>query len=58
MEKIGKEKQGQMIVYHLIELLNKDFRLPAPKNCPKEVCNSTNLLLNLKMKRHNVFYSL
>uniref|UniRef100_A0A3B4BM17 Tyrosine-protein kinase n=1 Tax=Periophthalmus magnuspinnatus TaxID=409849 RepID=A0A3B4BM17_9GOBI len=36
MEKMGKEKQGQMIVYHLIDLLNKDFRLPAPENCPKE----------------------
>ncbi|KAJ0057158.1 hypothetical protein NL108_002092, partial [Boleophthalmus pectinirostris] len=36
MEKMGKEKQGQMIVYHLIDLLNKDFRLPAPDNCPKE----------------------
>uniref|UniRef100_A0AAV2IXI7 Tyrosine-protein kinase n=1 Tax=Knipowitschia caucasica TaxID=637954 RepID=A0AAV2IXI7_KNICA len=37
MEEIGKEKQGQMIVYHLIELLNKDFRLPAPDKCPKEI---------------------
>nr|AMV91901.1 janus kinase 2a [Acanthogobius hasta] len=37
MEKMGKEKQGQMIVYHLIDLLNKDFRLPAPDNCPKEI---------------------
>ncbi|KAJ0015407.1 hypothetical protein NQD34_009027 [Periophthalmus magnuspinnatus] len=37
MEKMGKEKQGQMIVYHLIDLLNKDFRLPAPENCPKEI---------------------
>lgn len=37
MEKMGKEMQGQMIVYHLIDLLNKDFRLPAPDNCPKEI---------------------
>ncbi|XP_072311438.1 tyrosine-protein kinase JAK2-like [Eucyclogobius newberryi] len=37
MEKMGKEKQGQMIVYHLIDLLNKDFRLPAPDSCPKEI---------------------
>lgn len=39
MEKMGKEKQGQMIVYHLIDLLNHGYRLPAPENCPKEVCS-------------------
>lgn len=37
MEKMGKEKQGQMIVYHLIDLLNHGYRLPAPENCPKEI---------------------
>uniref|UniRef100_A0A8C5GAA4 Tyrosine-protein kinase n=1 Tax=Gouania willdenowi TaxID=441366 RepID=A0A8C5GAA4_GOUWI len=38
MEKMGNEKQGQMIVYHLIDLLKQGYRLPAPDNCPKEVC--------------------
>ncbi|XP_062414752.1 tyrosine-protein kinase JAK2a [Pungitius pungitius] len=37
MDKIGNEKQGQMIVYHLIDLLKQGFRLPAPDNCPKEI---------------------
>ncbi len=39
MDKMGNEKQGQMIVYHLIDLLKQGFRLPAPDNCPKEVSN-------------------
>lgn len=39
MEKMGKEKQGQMIVYHLLDLLKQGYRLPAPGNCPVEVCN-------------------
>ena len=39
MEKMGNEKQGQMIVYHLIDLLRDGYRLPAPDNCPKEVSN-------------------
>uniref|UniRef100_A0A7N6AEB7 Tyrosine-protein kinase n=1 Tax=Anabas testudineus TaxID=64144 RepID=A0A7N6AEB7_ANATE len=37
MDKMGNEKQGQMIVYHLIDLLKQGYRLPAPDNCPKEV---------------------
>uniref|UniRef100_A0AAQ4QIG8 Tyrosine-protein kinase n=1 Tax=Gasterosteus aculeatus aculeatus TaxID=481459 RepID=A0AAQ4QIG8_GASAC len=37
MDKIGNEKQGQMIVYHLIDLLKQGYRLPAPDDCPKEV---------------------
>ncbi|KAM9820160.1 tyrosine-protein kinase JAK2a [Neosynchiropus ocellatus] len=37
MEKMGHEKQGQMIVYHLTKLLKQGYRLPAPGNCPKEV---------------------
>ena len=40
MDKMGNEKQGQMIVYHLIDLLKQGYRLPAPENCPKEVSNS------------------
>ncbi|XP_076019663.1 tyrosine-protein kinase JAK2a isoform X2 [Genypterus blacodes] len=38
MEKMGNEKQGQMIVYHLIDLLKQGYRLPAPDTCPKEIC--------------------
>lgn len=37
MEKMGKEKQGQMIVYHLIDLLKQGYRLPPPDSCPAEV---------------------
>ncbi|KAM9307022.1 tyrosine-protein kinase JAK2a isoform 2-T3 [Pholidichthys leucotaenia] len=37
MEKMGTEKQGQMIVYHLMDLLQKGFRLPAPESCPNQV---------------------
>nr|XP_019938074.1 PREDICTED: tyrosine-protein kinase JAK2-like [Paralichthys olivaceus] len=37
MDKIGNEKQGQMIVYHLLDLLKQGYRLPAPDNCPKEI---------------------
>uniref|UniRef100_A0A667ZWJ0 Tyrosine-protein kinase n=2 Tax=Myripristis murdjan TaxID=586833 RepID=A0A667ZWJ0_9TELE len=38
MDKMGSEKQGQMIVYHLIDLLvEQGYRLPAPDNCPKEI---------------------
>ncbi|KAM6975274.1 LOW QUALITY PROTEIN: tyrosine-protein kinase JAK2a [Tautogolabrus adspersus] len=37
MNKMGNEKQGQMIVYHLIDLLKQGYRLPAPDNCPKEI---------------------
>ncbi|CAJ1070903.1 tyrosine-protein kinase JAK2-like [Xyrichtys novacula] len=37
MEKMGNEKQGQMIVYHLIDLLKQGYRLPAPDSCPKEI---------------------
>ena len=40
MDKMGNEKQGQMIVYHLIDLLKQGYRLPAPDGCPKEVSNS------------------
>ncbi|XP_041666012.1 tyrosine-protein kinase JAK2a [Cheilinus undulatus] len=37
MDKMGNEKQGQMIVYHLIDLLKQGYRLPAPNSCPKEI---------------------
>lgn len=34
---IGNDKQGQMIVFHLIELLKNNGRLPRPDGCPDEV---------------------
>ncbi len=37
MEQMGEDKQGQMIVYHLIDLLKRSYRLPAPDRCPAEV---------------------
>ncbi|XP_061763449.1 tyrosine-protein kinase JAK2a [Nerophis ophidion] len=37
MEKMGHEKQGQMIVYHLIDLLKQGYRLPAPHTCPRQI---------------------
>ncbi|XP_030623229.1 tyrosine-protein kinase JAK2a [Chanos chanos] len=37
MGEIGNDKQGQMIVYHLIDLLRRGYRLPAPDGCPPEI---------------------
>lgn len=37
MEQMGEDKQGQMIVYHLIDLLKRNYRLPAPDGCPAEI---------------------
>lgn len=37
MSMMGNDKQGQLIVYHLIELLKSDSRLPQPLGCPTEV---------------------
>lgn len=34
---MGNDKQGQLIVYHLIELLKSGSRLPQPLGCPTEV---------------------
>ena len=46
MDEMGNDKQGQMIVYHLIDLLQKQgYRLPAPDNCPSEVTPHSNLIL-------------
>lgn len=44
MEKMGNEKQGQMIVYHLVDLLKNGYRLPVPDNCPKEVSENVEAL--------------
>ncbi|XP_078007825.1 tyrosine-protein kinase JAK2 [Phascolarctos cinereus] len=37
MRMIGNDKQGQMIVFHLIELLKNNGRLPRPDGCPDEI---------------------
>lgn len=37
MRMIGNDKQGQMIVFHLIELLKNNGRLPRPEGCPDEI---------------------
>lgn len=42
---IGNDKQGQMIVFHLIELLKNNGRLPRPDGCPDEVKYCINMLL-------------
>lgn len=42
MRMIGNDKQGQMIVFHLIELLKNNGRLPRPDGCPDEVTKKKN----------------
>ncbi|XP_014897348.1 tyrosine-protein kinase JAK2 [Poecilia latipinna] len=37
MSMMGNDKQGQLIVYHLIELLKSGSRLPQPLGCPSEI---------------------
>ncbi|KAJ1218046.1 hypothetical protein NDU88_005632 [Pleurodeles waltl] len=37
MRFIGNDKQGQLIVFHLIELLKSNTRLPKPDECPEEI---------------------
>ncbi|TFK15462.1 palmitoyltransferase ZDHHC21 [Platysternon megacephalum] len=37
MRMIGNDKQGQMIVFHLIELLKNNGRLLRPDGCPDEI---------------------
>lgn len=37
MHMIGSDKQGQMIVFHLIELLKAGRRLPKPEECSDTV---------------------
>ncbi|XP_034026851.1 tyrosine-protein kinase JAK2 isoform X2 [Thalassophryne amazonica] len=34
---MGTDKQGQLIVYHLIKLLSSGSRLPQPLGCPTEI---------------------
>lgn len=48
MSMMGNDKQGQLIVYHLIELLKSGSRLPQPLGCPTEVGACT---------QHHVIYS-
>lgn len=45
MRMIGNDKQGQMIVFHLIELLKNNGRLPRPDGCPDEVMHCVKMLL-------------
>uniref|UniRef100_A0A8C9R5I8 non-specific protein-tyrosine kinase n=1 Tax=Scleropages formosus TaxID=113540 RepID=A0A8C9R5I8_SCLFO len=47
MGMIGADKQGQLIVYHLIELLRSGVRLPQPAGCPDEVGTPSFLTLSL-----------
>lgn len=44
MSMMGNDKQGQLIVYHLIELLKSGSRLPQPLGCPAEVRPCTAVL--------------
>ncbi|KAL0979614.1 hypothetical protein UPYG_G00187300 [Umbra pygmaea] len=37
MGMMGNDKKGQLIVYHLIELLKSGSRLPQPVGCPVEI---------------------
>lgn len=37
MSMMGNDKQGQLIVYHLVELLKSGSRLPQPLGCPSEI---------------------
>ncbi|XP_058492299.1 tyrosine-protein kinase JAK2 [Solea solea] len=37
MSMMGNDKQGQLIVYHLTELLRSGSRLPQPLDCPAEI---------------------
>ncbi|XP_077418406.1 tyrosine-protein kinase JAK2 isoform X1 [Vanacampus margaritifer] len=37
MSMMGNDKQGQLIVYHLMELLKSGSRLPQPVHCPAEI---------------------
>ena len=41
MSMMGNDKQGQLIVYHLIELLKSGSRLPEPLGGPTEVRTCT-----------------
>lgn len=47
MRMIGNDKQGQMIVFHLIELLKNNGRLPRPDGCPDEVTKKTHFFIHI-----------
>lgn len=53
MSMMGNDKQGQLIVYHLIELLKSGSRLPQPLGCPAEVH-----VLFLKLQQATFYASL
>lgn len=58
MEKMGNEKQGQMIVYHLVDMLKHGYRLPAPDNCPKEVSEKelTGAVCNIWLDSRSLYW--
>ncbi|KAL0965852.1 hypothetical protein UPYG_G00286590 [Umbra pygmaea] len=37
LDKIGSDTQGQIVVFRLIDLLKRGYRLPPPKDCPEEI---------------------
>ncbi|KAJ8286608.1 hypothetical protein GJAV_G00041090 [Gymnothorax javanicus] len=39
---MGSDRQGQMIVYHLYELLKAGRRLPQPEGCPTQIYSMMN----------------
>uniref|UniRef100_A0A672M841 non-specific protein-tyrosine kinase n=1 Tax=Sinocyclocheilus grahami TaxID=75366 RepID=A0A672M841_SINGR len=51
---MGGDKQGQTIVYHLIELLKTGNRLPQPMGCPSEVLHLTTQLIQIMILTSNV----
>ncbi|XP_036384156.1 tyrosine-protein kinase JAK2-like isoform X2 [Megalops cyprinoides] len=42
MSMMGSDKQGQLIVFHLIGLLKRGSRLPQPEGCPAEIYSIMN----------------
>lgn len=47
MSMMGSDKQGQLIVYHLNELLKTGSRLPQPLGCPEEVSKCASFMFYL-----------
>ncbi|KAG8455184.1 hypothetical protein GDO86_001397 [Hymenochirus boettgeri] len=58
MRMIGNDKQGQMIVFHLIELLKNNGRLPQPEGCPSEIYSIMNTCWNNNISQRPSFKDL
>ncbi|NP_001085288.3 janus kinase 2 isoform X2 [Xenopus laevis] len=58
MRMIGNDKQGQMIVFHLIELLKNKRRLPQPEGCPDEIYSIMNECWNNNISQRPSFKEL